>query len=233
VVLRHTGDGSVGPGMEVPEVVIARLPQYVRALSRLLDGGLEVVSSQILGDQLQMTSAQIRKDLSYFGRFGKQGRGYSVRYLLGELRQILGLDRQWNVAIVGVGRLGRAIISYPGFAPEGFHIVAAFDSQPKLVGQIVGGLMIHPISELCNTINYHNIHIGVVSVPAADAQEVVDRLVECGIKAIFNYAPIFPHIPSDVSVRNIDPVLGLQSMTYHLRTLGFSGVAQGSSLSRE
>lgn len=218
--------------MEVPEVVIARLPQYARALGRFLDQGLEVVSSQQLGEQLQTTPAQIRKDLSYFGRFGKQGRGYNVRHLLGELRQILGLDRQWNVALVGVGRLGRAIISYPGFAPEGFRIVAAFDSEPRMVGQLVGGLMVQPMSELPTTIRRHNIQIGVVAVPATHAQEVVDQLVRCGAKGILNYAPVFPHVPPDVKVRNIDPVLALQSMTYHLRTLGSSSAARETARRR-
>lgn len=212
--------------MEVPEVVVARLPQYVRALGRLLDQGLGVVSSQQLGEELQMTPAQIRKDLSYFGRFGKQGRGYNIRNLLAELRQILGLDRQWNVALVGIGRLGRAIISYPGFAPEGFRVVAAFDADPRMVGQIVGGLMIQPMSELSNFVREHDIQIGIVAVPSAHAQMVADQLVRSGIKAILNYAPIFPHVPPDVWVRNIDPVLSLQSMTYHLRSLTSRPAAQ-------
>ena len=112
---------------EVPEVVVLRLPLYVRALSQLRDSGTDVVSSQQLGSLLQMTPAQIRKDLSYFGRFGKQGRGYNVRFLLHELREILGLDREWRACLIGVGRLGHAIINYPGFSPEGFKIVAAFD----------------------------------------------------------------------------------------------------------
>ena len=126
----------------VPEVVVERLPQYLRALAHLKDSGIEVISSQQLGDLLQVTPAQIRKDLSYFGRFGKQGRGYSISNLLAQLRSILGLDQTWNVAVVGIGRLGRAIISYPGFEPEGFRIVCAFDSDQAVVGQRAGGLMI-------------------------------------------------------------------------------------------
>ena len=118
---------------DAPEVVVARLPQYVRILTRLLQEGAEVVSSQHLGEQLQVTPAQLRKDLSYFGRFGKQGRGYSVLHLLERLKLILGLNSFWNVAVVGVGRLGRAILSYPGFTPDGFHIVAAFDANPDEV----------------------------------------------------------------------------------------------------
>ena len=127
---------------DVPEVVVTRLPQYVRILGLLLEEGTEVVSSQQLGEKLQVTPAQIRKDLSYFGRFGKQGRGYSVRHLLERLREILGLNSQWNVAVVGVGRLGRAILSYPGFTPDGFNLVAAFDSNPEVVGQQVGPLTV-------------------------------------------------------------------------------------------
>ena len=132
---------SSGP-TDVPEVVVTRLPQYVRILTLLLEQGTEVVSSQQLGEKLQVTPAQIRKDLSYFGRFGKQGRGYSVRHLLSGLRKILGLNSSWNVAVVGVGRLGRAILSYPGFTPDGFNLVAAFDSDPAVVGQEVGELTV-------------------------------------------------------------------------------------------
>ena len=138
--------------MEVPEVVVNRLPQYVRALRQLLAQGNAVVSSQLLGQTLQMTPAQIRKDLSYFGRFGKQGRGYTIAYLLTELQDILQLDHEWNMAVVGVGRLGRAIISYPGFAPEGFKVVAAFDADERQVGQSIGGLIVQPMQDLPDTV---------------------------------------------------------------------------------
>ena len=133
---------------EVPEVVISRLPQYVRILNRLLDDGTQWVSSQQLGEKLQVTPAQIRKDLSYFRRFGKQGRGYSVRDLLDGLRQILGINSPWSVAVVGVGRLGRAILSYPGFNPDGFDLVAAFDLNSNIVGENVGGLVVRGMDEL-------------------------------------------------------------------------------------
>lgn len=204
--------------MIVPEVVINRLPQYVRALNELLEQRTEVVSSQLLGHKLNVTPAQIRKDLSYFGRFGKQGRGYNSRYLVGELRQILGLDREWNIAVVGVGRLGRAIISYPGFSPEGFKIVAAFDSDPRQVNQTLGKLIVQPMSELCETIFKKSIKIAIVAVPASYATEVIEALVACGIKSIMNYAPVSPSTPSDVKVQSIDPVLILQSMTFYLNS---------------
>ena len=202
---------------EVPEVVVLRLPQYVRALADLLRRNIQVVSSQQLGAQLQMTPAQIRKDLSYFGRFGKQGRGYPVSYLLGELRQVLGLERTWNTCLVGIGRLGRAIISYPGFTPEGFNIVAAFDAAPSEVGQPIGPLVVQPISDLDKTIHERDIRIGIVAVPANHAQEVIDQLVKCEVSAILNYAPISPQVPEWVHVRNIDPILSLQSMTFYLK----------------
>lgn len=205
--------------MEVPDVVVSRLPQYVRVLKELSQQRIEIISSQQLGQALQMTPAQIRKDLSYFGRFGKQGRGYNVRYLLNELRQILGLDQEWNITVVGVGRLGRAIISYPGFAPEGFRMVAAFDSDARQVGQSIGGLIVQPMSELSETIRRKDIRVSIVAVPATQTAEVIRNLTLSGIKAILNYAPTTTLVPEDVRVQNIDPVLALQSMTYHLKNV--------------
>ena len=200
----------------VPEIVVSRLPQYVRALTSLNDQGVSVVSFQQLGDMIQMTPAQLRKDLSYFGRFGKQGRGYSVKFLLGELRRILGLDRAWKVCLVGVGRLGRAILSYPGFGPQGFDIVAAFDADPRQVGQMVGGIMVQPMHRMEEVLDEFGIQIAIVAVPVSQVQEVFSQLVGCGVGAIVNYAPTNPQVPHNVRVRNIDPVLALQSMTFYL-----------------
>ena len=201
---------------EVPDVVVSRLPQYVRTLSQLMAEGVQIANSQQLGEKLQITPAQIRKDLSYFGRFGKQGRGYRVDHLLEELKQILGLNVTWNVAVVGVGRLGRAILNYPGFTPDGFQLVAALDDNPEVVGQQVGELTVQPVSQLAEVVNRYQVSIAIVAVPIAHTQQVVDRVVECGIKAILNYAPIMPQVPEGVNVRSIDPVLSLQSMTYYL-----------------
>ena len=201
---------------DAPEVVVARLPLYVRILTRLLQEGAEVVSSQQLGEKLQVTPAQIRKDLSYFGRFGKQGRGYSVIHLLERLKLILGLNSFWNVAVVGVGRLGRAILSYPGFTPDGFHIVAAFDSNSDVVGETIAGLTVSSLEQLDEIVSSKKISIAIVAVPTEHTQGVVDRLVACGVRAVLNYAPISPQVRKGVRVRNIDPVLSLQSMTYYL-----------------
>lgn len=204
---------------QIPEVVVLRLPLYVRALTQIAGDGKEVISSQQLGDHLQITPAQIRKDLSYFGRFGKQGRGYNVKFLLEELRGILGLDRHWLACLVGIGRLGNAIINYPGFAPEGFSVEAVFDSNPKRIGTTVGGLIVQPMSELSGTIAAKNIDIGIVAVPATEAQTVVNLLVENKIKGILNYAPTAPQVPRGTVTMNIDPVLSLQAMTFYLSNL--------------
>ena len=175
-----------------------------------------MVSSQQLGEALQVTPAQIRKDLSYFGRFGKQGRGYYVRHLLGELKEVMGLNRQWNVALVGVGRLGRAILGYPGFAPEGFQVVAAFDTNHRVVGRVIGSLKVQTMDELDTNVKELDINIGIVAVPGHHAQEVIDRLVQCGVKAILSYARIAPQGRGDVKIRTVDPVLSLQTMTFYL-----------------
>ena len=209
------GDDNNHP--KVPEVVVLRLPLYVRELTDMMKSDKNVVSSQQLGERLQMTPAQIRKDLSYFGKFGKQGRGYPISYLVNQLRTVLGLEKEWNCCIIGVGRLGRAVISYPGFTPEGFNIRAAFDDDFGLVGQTVGGLYVQPIKDLEKTIRDKNISIGIVTVPAPNAQGVIDRMVDAGLKSILNYAPIGLHIPPGVHIRHVDPLLSLQSMTYYLK----------------
>jgi redox-sensing transcriptional repressor len=203
--------------LEIPEVVINRLPIYARALADLAASGTTVVSSQALGEMLDVTPAQIRKDLSYFGRFGKQGRGYHVPTLLATLRTILGIDRNWRVALVGVGRLGQAIAEYNGFEPQGFRIVAIFDSDPRVIGTELAGVEIRRSAELEDYLRSDPVDIGIVAVPAYAAQEVVDRLVTGGVRAILNYAPMTPLVPPGVTVRNVDPVLAMQSMTFYIK----------------
>ncbi|MFN8558863.1 MAG: redox-sensing transcriptional repressor Rex [Dehalococcoidia bacterium] len=203
--------------IEIPEVVIERLPVYARALAALAAQGREVVSSQDLGDHLGVTPAQIRKDLSYFGRFGKQGRGYNIRRLMEELRQILGLDRTWSMVLVGVGNLGEAILQYGGFGPQGFQVREAFDASPAVIGRRIAAVTVYDVAELKTRLAAHQADIGIVAVPAAHAQEVIDTLVECGVKAILNYAPIAPQAPAGVHIRQVDPVLALQSMTFYLK----------------
>ena len=203
--------------LEIPEVVIDRLPVYARALRLLERQGREVVSSQELGEQLGVTPAQIRKDLSYFGRFGKQGRGYNVTRLREELRDILGLTREWPLVLVGVGQLGRAILGYGGFVPQGFRVVDAFDSDPEIIGMEVDGLVVKPVDDLPESLRNRTVDIGIVAVPADCAQQVIDILVASGVKAILNYAPIAPQAPPHIRIKHIDPVLALQSMTYYTK----------------
>ena len=206
--------------LEIPEVVIDRLPIYVRALTVLERQGRDVVNSQELGGKLGVTPAQIRKDLSYFGRFGKQGRGYNVKRLLEELHQILGITREWSMVLVGVGQLGRAILGYGGFAPQGFRIVGAFDIDSAAVGERVNGLEVKSIDVLPEEMRRLNAQLGIVAVPAASAQQVIDMLVASGVKAILNYAPIAAHVPPGVRIKDIDPVLALQSMTFYIKESG-------------
>jgi len=205
--------------LEIPDVVIDRLPVYARALALLEDEGREVVNSQELGGRLGVTPAQIRKDLSYFGRFGKQGRGYNVLRLAQELRQILGLDRQWSMILIGVGHLGRAILAYDGFQPQGFIIVEAFDSDSALVGEKIGGLKIRPASGLKRYLEERQVDIGIVAVPSDAAGPLINELVTGGVRAILNYAPTSVPVPPTVEVKNIDPVLALQSMTFYVKAL--------------
>lgn len=205
--------------IEIPEVVIDRLPLYYRLLSRLESEGRAVVSSQELGAELGVTPAQIRKDLSYFGRFGKQGRGYSVHRLASELRQILGLDQRWTVAVIGIGRLGRAIASYPGFEGQGFDIISLYDADPRLIGTDIEGRTVRDISQLEGDLRQQPVDIGIVAVPGEVAQDVVDTLVGANVGAVLNYTPNRVQAPERVELRHINPVLFLQSMTYHLKRI--------------
>ncbi len=201
----------------VPEVVVDRLPVYARALATLEGRGRQVVSSQELGDELGATPAQIRKDLSYFGRFGKQGRGYNVQRLANELKHILGLDQEWSMVLVGVGNLGRAILSYRGFAPEGFKIVAAFDARSDAIGTAISGIKVYNVEKLPQFLEKNPADIGIIAVSAAFAQDVADTLVAAGIKGILNYAPVALRVPQGTQLKDIEPVLALQSMTYYLK----------------
>lgn len=207
---------SNGINRNIPDIVIGRLPVYLRALNRLVQEGHEVTSSHELGKRLGISSAQIRKDLSHFGGFGKQGTGYQIAYLEEKLRQVLQVDREWEVALVGVGDLGKAVAHYRGFADRGFQITCLFDSNPEKIGQQVGDLTVQSIEEMVNIIRERHIKMAMIAVPAEAAQEVADQLVEIGVRAILNYAPINLTVPDDVRVQHIDPVVHMQRMTYYL-----------------
>lgn len=200
----------------VPTIVIGRLPLYLRALTQLAVEGRRVTSSQELSEKLGFSSAQIRKDLSYFGEFGKQGTGYEIEFLENALREILQVDRVWNMALVGAGDLGHALANYDGFELRGFRITAIFDSAPAKIGAMLGNWRVLPMDTLRETVRAQKIHLAIIAVPAAAAQAVADELVQGGVRAILNYAPTTLSVPPQIKVFHIDPVAGLQSMTYYL-----------------
>jgi redox-sensing transcriptional repressor len=202
--------------VEVPDIVIGRLPIYLRALNLLFEAGQEFTSSQELGQKLGIGSAQIRKDLSHFGEFGKQGTGYEINYLREQISKILHVDREWAVVLVGFGDLGQAIAHYGGFASKGFHIEAIFDNDPAKIGEKTNGKEVHDIKNLAKIIAKLKIKMAIIAVPASAAQTVSDILIEAGIRAILNYAPITLAVPENVQVQYIDPVVHLQRMTYYL-----------------
>jgi redox-sensing transcriptional repressor len=202
---------------EIPDIVIRRLPIYVRTLKIIEHSGTATVSSDDLAEQIGVTAAQIRRDLSYFGKFGKQGKGYEVANLVAEIERILNLDRRWDVALVGYGHLGKAISAYRGFEPSSFRIAAVFDRNPDRIGQITedGAPVIHA-DEIARVTREMGIRMGIIAVPASAGQEVADALIEGGVCAILNYAPIILRVPDNVWVREIDPTSAMQSMTYYL-----------------
>ena len=200
----------------VPDIIVSRLPVYLRALQRMADDGIMTTSSQELGDKVGISAAQIRKDLSQFGEFGKQGTGYNIPFLIAHLCKILKVDRSWNVAVVGMGELGRAIARYQGFANRGFHVQMCFDSDPAKIGQHVGEVVISDITGIVKDIKDADIKVAMLCVPAEAAQGVTDQLVEAGVQGILNYAPVSLSVPANVKVQYIDPAIGLQRITYYL-----------------
>ncbi|MHB8776469.1 MAG: redox-sensing transcriptional repressor Rex [Anaerolineales bacterium] len=201
---------------KIPDIIIGRLPVYLRALQRMADHGIKTTSSQELGEHVGISAAQIRKDISQFGEFGKQGTGYSIAYLLDKLREILQVDRIWDVALVGAGDMGHALANYQGFTNRGFHIVAIFDNQPEKIGQKIGDFVVQDADKLVESIKAANIKVAMLTVPATAAQSVADKLVQAGVGAILNYAPISLNVPNNVKVQHIDPATHLQRMTYYL-----------------
>ena len=201
---------------KIPDIIIGRLPIYLRALQRLSEKGILTTSSQELGEIIGISAAQIRKDISQFGEFGKQGTGYSIPFLIERLRDILKVDRVWEVVIVGMGDIGHALARYNGFANRGFHISMVFDNDSAKIGQKVGEFEIFDTATLAERIKQNKIKIAMLTVPATSAQEMADQLVKAGIKAILNYAPTSLNVPRGVYVQHTDPVTHLQRMTYYL-----------------
>jgi len=212
---------------EIPDIVVGRLPIYLRELNRMAKSeDKTTTSSRELGYRLGISSAQIRKDLSHFGEFGKQGTGYHIGYLIDQLMQILHLTKDWVVAVAGAGYLGHALANYRGFQDRGFDVVCVFDKDPDKVGIIMGDLIVQDIDDMEETIGRLNVEIAILAVPVDVAQEITDRLVGAGVKAILSYVPIHLTVPEGIQVSYSDPVVQLQRMTYYLSLKnGILGVA--------
>jgi redox-sensing transcriptional repressor len=202
--------------VQVPEVVVGRLPLYLRSLVQMSVEGREVTSSQELGERLGISSAQIRKDLSQFGEFGKQGTGYNIAFLVGQLKRILKVEKVWDVVLVGVGDLGRAVAHYAGFLDRGFRLVALFDTDPAKTGTRINDMTVEDTTHMVESIRARGLRVAMLAVPAQEAQAVAEKLVEAGIEAILCYAPRSLSLPGNVRIQYIDPVLRLQEMTYFL-----------------
>ncbi len=202
---------------QIPDIVIARLPVYLRALERMVrDAGKTTTSSHELAERLGMSSAQIRKDFSHFGEFGKQGTGYHIHYLIDRLTEILNLTHEWPVALVGAGFLGHALASYRGFQRRGFVITSVFDNAPDKIGMTIGDLVVQDAATLETALPAQKITVAILAVPADAAQETADRLVAAGVRAILSYAPVSLTVPPGVRVSYSDPVVQLQQMAYYL-----------------
>jgi redox-sensing transcriptional repressor len=201
----------------IPDIVIGRLPVYLRTLKLLTAEGQEVASSQELGERLGISSAQIRKDLSHFGEFGKQGTGYNVAYLCKQLEKILKVDSVWSVVLVGAGYLGHALAAYNGFEHRGFRIVGVFDNDSSKIGNQVGETnIVEPLTNIPIQVRRHKVQIAIIAVPAEAAQSVCDVLVESGVRSILCYAPLTLNVPKHIRVEYIDPVIHFQHMTFYL-----------------
>ncbi len=201
---------------KISEAVVRRLPVYLRYLNELHGREVPTVSSQELGQKLDLNPAQIRKDLAYFGDFGRKGIGYDVSYLIEKIRHILKLDQQINVALIGAGNLGHALSNYNAYLQETMKIVAVFDSYEPKVGTKINTLTVKPMSDLAEMIQAKNIRVGIITVPNTEAQHVADQLIEAGIEAILNFAPIILRTPPHVRVHTADFTTDLLSLAYYL-----------------
>ena len=198
----------------IPRVTASRISRYLRHLEELQARGETTVSSRELGAALGVTAARVRKDLGYFGQFGFPGLGYKISNLIPEIKRILGTDRFWNVALVGIGNLGNALLRYKGFVAHGFRIIALFDSNPLLVGRTVEDLVVEPVERIQELVREKSIELAILSVPQAAAQEVANLLVAAGIRGIYNFAPVFVSTPEEVGYVSIDLAVELEQLAF-------------------
>ena len=202
--------------IKIPDKTVTRLSIYLRCLDELEHDGTVRVSSAQLAERFGLNSAQVRKDLAYFGQFGVRGLGYYVGALRHSLERILGLKRDWEVALVGLGNLGSALIAYKGFQEKGFRISAVFDRDPAKIGRQVAGIVVMDASKIVPMVRKRKIRIGILAVPAASAQAVLNLLVEAGVTAILNFVPAQLTVPDSVKLQNVDLSVLLKTLSYHI-----------------
>jgi redox-sensing transcriptional repressor len=210
----HAQPGEIPSDATVPKVVVSRLSLYLRELQRLETAGQQTISSGQLGTLLGFSDAQVRKDLGFFGQFGYPGVGYRCDELIRAMRDILGTNHPWPVAMVGVGNLGLALLGYRGFGRQNFSIVAAFDADPSKVGQTIQGITVQAIEELAETVRQKHIRLGMIVVPGPQAQAVADRLVAAGVEGIVNFAPVTLTLPPQVQVVGVDLAIELEQLSF-------------------
>ena len=200
----------------ISDAVIERLPLYYRDVLLLQDAGIDIISSEKLGERLGITPEQIRKDLTYFGAFGKKGVGYYVSELCQQIVEIIGLQQHWKIGIAGIGHLGWALANYKTFGRLGFRTMGLFDVDHRIIGQNVGGVVVTPISEMGDVVRRENIQIGIITTPASVAQQVADQMVDAGIKGILSFAPLRLNVPDRIFVFREDLSIGLSRISYYL-----------------
>lgn len=200
----------------IAESTVRRLSLYLRFLEEFEARGLATISSEELAARGGTTSAQVRKDLSFFGSFGKRGLGYSVPELASRLRRILGLEHEWRVVIVGAGKIGAALAQYHGFAERGFHVLAVYDNDPAKIGHDIDGFVVRPVSALPAELERDHVEIAVIAVPAAAAQEVCDLVVKAGVRGVMNFAPLQLHAPDHVALKTVNMALELEGLSFSL-----------------
>jgi redox-sensing transcriptional repressor len=200
----------------IADSTVRRLSIYLRYLEDAEGRGLQTISSDELARRGGTTSAQVRKDLSFFGSFGKRGLGYAVPELASRLREILGLERNWRVIIVGAGKIGAALAGYRGFQQRGFRIIGAYDTSPDKVGGSLDGVTIHDMTQLERDVARDQPHIAILAIPGEDAQRVVDRLVRAGVRAILNFAPVQLQVPGDVALKTVNMAMELEGLSFAL-----------------
>lgn len=200
---------------EIPDATVARLPEYLRALTDVADRGISSVSSEELAAAAGVRSTQLRKDLSHLGSYGVRGVGYEVEHLALEISRALGLTQDWPVAIVGMGNLGRALAAYSGFASGGFHVAGLFDEDPAITGEIIGDVRVAKMSDLRRLAQVEGLSLGVIATPAGSAQQVGEALIDAGIRSILNFASVALVVPPDVNVRRVDLATELHVLAFH------------------